>query len=165
MQSADPPVARRSPAPRLSGSRGASQGNEFERCLNRTMSVRADDPRLSGSAGYTRPPGHPQFPSSDCLRFPSAPSTPDTTRRRQSAASPGRSTRGSGARMIEPEAWLALLELWNKPRCMVTAECPPELTDAARAPATPRLPAPLSGRVVNVASTSAAPFSYPICRR
>ena len=41
MQSADPsPVARRSAAPRLSGSRGASQGYEFERVpLNRMMSV------------------------------------------------------------------------------------------------------------------------------
>jgi hypothetical protein len=67
--------------------------------------------------------------------------------------------------MIDPEAWLALIELWNKPRCMVTAECPPELTDAAQAPTTPRLPAPLSGRVVAVVSVSTAPFSYPIWRR
>ena len=42
--------------------------------------------------------------------------------------------------MIESEAWLALIELWSRPRCMVIAECPPEPTDAAQAPATPRLP-------------------------
>jgi hypothetical protein len=64
---------------------------------------------------------------------------------------------------MEPvDAALALLQLVNDYRCAIYAECQPEMTDAAQAPAAPTLPAQPAFQV-NATSTSDTGYAlkYP----